>query len=71
MSLIDNPYFIQWVLKNLSRMDKGLASKDALTYGATRMVGLSSPVVNFHNERLARDAAIVFTNFWIRISNDA
>ena len=69
MTLLENPYFVQWIKHNVHRINSGLDSKQALTIAENRIQRLSIGVANLQNERLARDARFAATNLWSRISN--
>lgn len=70
MTLAENPYFQRWIARNLARMDIGLQEKQTLTYGATRVVGLSIAGDDLYipqNPALERDTTRVVTNLMQRL----
>lgn len=70
MTLAENPYFQQWIARNLARMDSSLRDKQTLTYGATRMVDLSIAGGDLYiaqNPALELDTTRVVTNLMRRL----
>jgi hypothetical protein len=66
MMLSENPYYQQWVSSEVARMSSALASKEALTYGATRIPDLSTHRGFSEHHALTLDAERVTTNLMRR-----
>jgi hypothetical protein len=62
VTFMGNPCFQRWIADSQARINIGLASKESLTYGATRIECLSSPCCDFAQQEPTPEIALVVTH---------